>query len=127
MVFYEAPHRIKAALKDALEILGDREAVVARELTKLHEEFARGSLSQLIERFSSTDARGEMVLIISGEHTASASTQTLPDTQLRERIDELEREGIDAKAALKQAAKELGLKRDDAYRMMVNQKNRRSK
>ena len=129
LVFYEAPHRIKATLNDALEIFGEREALVARELTKLHEEFARGTLSELIERFSSNDARGEMVLIVSGQDAGnSASTsQTQPEVQLRDRIDELEREGVDVRAALKQAAKELGLKRDDAYRMMVNQKNRRSK
>ena len=128
LVFYEAPHRIKAALKDALEILGDRDAVVARELTKLHEEFARGTLSKLLERFVTMDARGELVLIISGQDADhSASTSQTPETQLHERIDRLEREGIDSRAALKQAAKELGLKRDDAYRMIVNQKNRRSK
>ena len=65
LIFYEAPHRIAATLKDALEILGEREAVVARELTKMHEEIARGRLSELAEKFSSSDkARGEMVLII---------------------------------------------------------------
>ena len=128
LVFYEAPHRIKAALKDALEILGDRDAVVARELTKLHEEFARGTLSKLLERFVTMDARGELVLIISGQDADhSASTSQTPETQLHERIDTLEQQGIDSRAALKQAAKELGLKRDDAYRMIVNQKNRRSK
>src|SRR5262249_44307380 len=69
LVFYEAPHRIKAALRDALEVLGNRKAVIARELTKLHEEFARGSLSELIDRFSKSEAaRGEMVLIISGHN-----------------------------------------------------------
>ncbi len=130
LVFYEAPHRIKATLKDAREVLGDREAVIARELTKLHEEFARGSLSELISRFSEIETpRGEFVVVISG-HTAKtvASTRTtsLVD-QLRELMNELEREGIDQKTSMKQAAKELGLKRDDAYRMLVNQKNRRTR
>ena len=61
----KAPHRIAATLKDAHEILGEREAVVARELTKMHEEIARGRLSELAARFSSAEnARGEMVLII---------------------------------------------------------------
>ena len=130
LVFYEAPHRIKATLKDAREVLGNRETVIARELTKLHEEFVRGSLSELIDRFSKSEAaRGEMVLIISGHKVDSPSS---PQTtsfaeQLSERIEELERNGLDAKTALKKAAKELGLKRDDAYRIMVDQKNRRSK
>lgn len=130
LVFYEAPHRIRATLKDAREILGDREAVIARELTKLHEEFARASLSELIGRFSEIEApRGELVLIISGQKAETlASTRTTSSAdQLRERMNELEREGIDQKTAMKKAAKELGLKRDDAYRMLVDHKNRRSR
>jgi len=129
LVFYEAPHRIKATLQEALEVLGNREAVIAREVTKLHEEFARGSLSQLIERLSSSEApRGEMVLIISGQAAELPSPSTTdPNVRLVERIEQLEGEGMDQKSALKQAAKELGVKRADAYRMMVNQKNRRSK
>ena len=130
LVFYEAPHRIKATLKDALELLGNRKAVIARELTKLHEEFARGSLSDLIGCFAKNEAaRGELVLIISGQSASPvAGLRTISvDEQLRERTNELEREGLDQKTALKRAAKELGLKRDDAYRMMIVQKNRRSK
>jgi 16S rRNA (cytidine1402-2'-O)-methyltransferase len=130
LVFYEAPHRIKATLKDAREVFGNREAVIARELTKLHEEFARGSLSELIERFSKPDrARGEIVLIVSGHKVDSPSSllTTSSEEQLSNRIKELEREGFGQKAALKKAAKELGLKRDDAYRILVNQKNRRSR
>jgi len=130
LVFYEAPHRIKATLKDAREVLGNRETVIARELTKLHEEFTRGSLSELIDRFSKSEAaRGEMVLIISGHKVDSLSSPrtTSFEGQLSERIEELERNGLDSKTALKKAAKELGLKRDDAYRIMVDQKNRRSK
>src|SRR5216684_8589358 len=65
LILYEAPHRIAATLRDAIDVLGDRDAAIGREITKLHEEFARGRLSQLAERFSG-DARGEMVLIISG-------------------------------------------------------------
>ena len=129
LVFYEAPHRIKATLQDALEVLGNREAVIAREVTKLHEEFARGSLSQLIERLSSSEApRGEMVLIISSQDAepSAFSRATSPEEQLSRRVDELEREGIDQKTILKRVAKEFGLKRDEAYRMMLNQKNRRN-
>lgn len=130
LVFYEAPHRIKATLKDALEVLGNRAAVIAREVTKLHEEFARGSLSELNGRFSEIEApRGELVVIISGQNaeTGTSPRTTSPVDQLRARMNELEREGIDQKTAMKKAAKELGLKRDNAYRMLVDQKNRRSR
>ncbi|SRR6266542_3197928 len=124
LIFYEGPHRIAATLKDAREILGEREAVVARELTKMHEEIVRGRLSELAERFSSTErARGEMVLIIDraviegegGKDEASASIAAL--------VTELENEGLDHRAALKKAARQLGLTRAEAYRRLVAEKN----
>ena len=132
LVFYEAPHRIAATLEDALEVLGNRPAAVARELTKIHEEIARGSLRELIQRFStgSLAARGEIVLVISGAAVDEASTtgETEPASRrLIERVSELEREGLEAKAALKKAARELGMKRAEAYRLLVAQKNRRNK
>jgi 16S rRNA (cytidine1402-2'-O)-methyltransferase len=129
LVFYEAPHRIAATLEDALDVLGNRQAAVARELTKIHEEIARGSLRELIQRFSAV-ARGEMVLVISGAAVdeASATGETEPASlRLIERVSELEREGVDAKSALKKAARELGMKRAEAYRVLVAQKNLRNK
>jgi 16S rRNA (cytidine1402-2'-O)-methyltransferase len=129
LAFYEAPHRIVAALKDAAEALGNRRAVVARELTKLHEEFVRGTLYDLVEQFSQAGtARGEMVLIISGEAVESspANQEQTNTERLVARVTELEREGLNSKDALKSAARELGIKRAEAYRMMTAQKNRRT-
>ncbi len=131
LVFYEAPHRIAATLRDALNVLGNREAAVARELTKLHEEIIRGNLDELARRFSAgAPARGEMVLLISGaretEFRAGVNVADTP-ARLTARVTELESEGVDAKVALKKAARELGLKRAEAYRLMVAQKKRRSK
>jgi len=133
LIFYEAPHRIVITLRAALDTLGNRDAAVARELTKIHEEIARGSLSTLMQRFSAdAHARGEMVLMISGARIVSGAiesaveAQSLPQTLFR-RVSELETEGLDAKAALKKAARELGLKRAEAYRLIVAQKNRRNK
>jgi len=128
LVFYEAPHRIAAALRDAVEVLGDRPAVIARELTKIHEEFLRGPLRELADKFRQQVGRGEMVLIIGtaqSDHAVPDST-TVAAT-LGERIRALEAEGADAKTALKKAARELGLKRDEAYRIRESQKNRRSR
>ncbi len=132
LIFYEAPHRIAATLRDAAEILGHRQAVVARELTKLHEQFARGRLDELAEGFSDgNQARGEIVLLIAGAQLANDLDQGLgavsTSQALAERVSQLEREGLNEKAALKKAARELGLKRDEAYRLMLAQKNRRSK
>jgi 16S rRNA (cytidine1402-2'-O)-methyltransferase len=120
MIFYEGPHRIAATLKDAHEILGEREAVVARELTKLHEEFARGRLSELATRFSTAEnARGEMVLmidrtVIAGEDSEGKLVQTI--TAL---VAQFEENGLDHRASLKKAARELGLSRDEAYRRLI--------
>jgi 16S rRNA (cytidine1402-2'-O)-methyltransferase len=130
LVFYEAPHRIAAALKEAAEVLGNRRAVVARELTKLHEEFVRGTLHELVERFSKAGpARGEMVLLISGEavENSPAKSEQTSTERLVELVNDLERAGLHAKDALKRAARELGIKRAEAYRMMLGQKNRRTK
>lgn len=130
LVFYEAPHRIAATLKDAAEVLGNRRAVVAREITKLHEEFARGTLNELVQQFSKAGtARGEMVLIISGEAEERSPANPEPTTteRLVERVKELEREGLNSKDALKRAARDLGIKRAEAYRMLLSQKNRRTK
>ncbi|HMH44863.1 MAG TPA: 16S rRNA (cytidine(1402)-2'-O)-methyltransferase [Pyrinomonadaceae bacterium] len=132
LIFYEAPHRIAATLRDAADILGNRHTVLAREITKLHEEFMRGRLVELAGHFSdSHKARGEIVLLIAGPESGSdidPGPETVPASQaLAERVSSLEREGLNEKTALKKAARELGLKRDEAYRLMLTQKNRRSK
>lgn len=125
LVFYEAPHRIAATLKDAREILGEREAVVARELTKLHEEFARGRLSELVERFSSPErARGEMVLVIDRAVIESADREEDLTGSVAALVATFESEGLDHRAALKKAARSLGLSRDEAYRRLVTERNR---
>jgi len=125
LIFYEGPHRIAATLKDAYEILGEREAVVARELTKMHEEIARGRLSELAGRFSSPEnARGEMVLIIDRTEIKSEAETDNSVTSLAELVANLENEGLDHRAALKKAARELGLSRDEAYRRLVAERSR---
>src|SRR5438105_13555441 len=136
LVFYEAPHRIAASLSDALEVLGNRKAAVARELTKIHEEILRGNLRELAKRFYQSPAtRGEIVLLISGagaEQSGSdaselASAAEVSSRALIARVRQLESEGLDSRAALKKAARELGLKRAEAYRLIVAHKNRRSR
>jgi 16S rRNA (cytidine1402-2'-O)-methyltransferase len=117
LIFYEAPHRLGGALRDAAEILGHRQAVVARELTKLHEEIARGSLLELAERYASEKVRGETVLVIDrGTGQAQADT---PTASVGDLVRSFESEGMDHRAALKKAARELGLSRDEAYRRLA--------
>jgi 16S rRNA (cytidine1402-2'-O)-methyltransferase len=122
LIFYEAPHRLASTLKDAYEILGEREAVVARELTKLHEEIKRGRLSELSSHFEDHDkARGEIVVLI--DRTVIAETTVTTESTIAALVDRFEQEGMDHRAALKKAARELGLSRAEAYRKLVATKN----
>jgi 16S rRNA (cytidine1402-2'-O)-methyltransferase len=125
LIFYEGPHRIAATLKDAQEILGEREAVVARELTKMHEEIVRGRLSDLAARFSSADsARGELVLIIDRALIEVEGEKDKAVASVAALVAELENGGLDHRAALKKAARELGLSRAEAYRRLVAERGR---
>ncbi len=124
LIFYEAPHRIAGALRDAYEVLGERSAVVARELTKLHEEIARGRLSELAKRFAAENARGEMVLIIDRDVIHGETQEEAKSANISNLVDEFESEGMDHRAALKKAARELGLSRDEAYRRLVAERGK---
>lgn len=122
LIFYEGPHRLAATLKDALEILGERNAVIARELTKLHEEIARGRLSDLAERFSTEPVRGEIVLLIDRYAIVGETTDEVETVNVSVLVSTFENEGMDHRAALKKAARELGLSRDEAYRRLVSER-----
>jgi 16S rRNA (cytidine1402-2'-O)-methyltransferase len=116
-VFYEAPHRIVEAMEDLVEILGpQRPVVVARELTKIHEEFLRGTAEHVLNELKSRpEVKGEIVLLIGraeGEATPVAPKQTIA-----QRVRELMKaESLDEKDALKRAAKERGIGKSEAYR-----------
>jgi len=117
LIFYEAPHRLPATLKDAYEILGEREAVVARELTKMHEEIRRGRLSELAAHYSSEEnIRGEIVVLIDRNIISDAKNKVASVAAL---VDQFEQDGLDHRAALKRAARELGLSRAEAYRRLL--------
>jgi len=121
LIFYEAPHRLAATLADAYEILGEREAVVARELTKLHEEIRRGLLSKLTADYTEkTDIRGEIVVLIDRNVIGAATPKTVSVAAL---VDQFEQDGLDHRAALKKAARELGLSRAEAYRKLLSEKS----
>lgn len=121
LIFYEAPHRLATTLADAYEILGEREAVVARELTKLHEEIRRGLLSKLAADYTEkTDIRGEIVVLIDRNVIGAAINQA---TSIATLVDQFERDGLDHRAALKKAARELGLSRAEAYRKLLSERS----
>lgn len=117
LLFYEAPHRLSASIGDCLAVLGDRKASVSRELTKLHEETVRGTLSFLFDHFQKTKIKGEIVIAIDRAGETSVSSQG--ETSIEEAVRAYELAGLDRKAALKKAAKDLGISKSEAYRMLL--------
>jgi len=116
-VFYEAPHRVLEALEDVIETMGSsRQVVVAREVTKLHEEFLRGTATEVLQTLKSRETvRGEITLLIG---KAEPSKFEKPSTMnARQRMEQIMAdEKIDEKAALKRVAKERGISKSDVYR-----------
>jgi 16S rRNA (cytidine1402-2'-O)-methyltransferase len=120
IILYEAPHRITECVADAREVLGNRTACIAREVTKLHEEFRRGKLSELFASLEERPAKGEITLLIGPEDPADARTPANSMQSLADRVEELIHQAkLDRKEALKLAAKERGLTRREAYDKMV--------
>ncbi len=119
-VFYEAPHRIVEALADVCEVLGEaRHVVVAREVTKIHEEFLRGRAGEVLENLKGRGAvKGEITLLIGkAEEDTGVGTGTPARPSVRQRVEQImAEEKIDEKAALKKVAKERGVSKSEAYR-----------
>jgi 16S rRNA (cytidine1402-2'-O)-methyltransferase len=123
-VVYEAPHRVAESMQDVVEILGaERPVVLARELTKMHEEFLRGTAAEVLARVQACELKGEITLLIGKgeEHEGAALKQNIT-----ERLAEIMREKrLDENAALKALAKEQGVSKSEAYREL--QRVRRKK
>ena len=121
-VFYEAPHRVMDALSDIVEVLGrDRQVVIAREVTKLHEEFLRGRAAEILEVLETRDAiKGEFTLLIGKAEPQERRVDTEPSqVSVRRRVEQIIMgEKIDQKAALKKVAKERGVSKSEIYREM---------
>ncbi len=117
-MFYEAPHRLIEALEDIVEILGgQRHVVIAREVTKLHEEFLRGHAAEILQTLKDRgDIKGEITLLI-GKMEATQLKAPATRVSVRDRINQLMvEEHLDEKTALKKVAKEMGISKSEAYR-----------
>ncbi len=117
-VFYEAPHRLLETLADVCEVLGEtRHVVVAREVTKLHEEFLRGRADQVLEQLKSRgEVKGEITLLIAKEDSSEPRAAS-PELSIAQRVKQImSEEQADEKAALKKVAKERGIGKSEAYR-----------
>ncbi len=123
LVFYEAPHRIIATLKNIREILGEREVVVARELTKIHEEFLRGKISEIIEKLRENRIRGEFTLIVEGNLQSEANDSLEKRTELAEPLDLKrllqEAEGKTLRAKLRNIAARTGKNTKEIYQLYL--------
>ncbi len=114
LVFFEAPHRIREALADIDEVLGARPVVLARELTKLHEQFLRGTASEL--RHTPIPAKGEFTVLIG---KAAAIERPAADIPAAQAIEERMRAGMDRMEAIKAVARERGLSKREVYRLTL--------
>jgi 16S rRNA (cytidine1402-2'-O)-methyltransferase len=119
MVFYETPHRLQESLDDVREILGDRRMVLAREVTKLHEEFLRGRISEVIGEVSRREIRGEMTLVIEGCSDSNAASEEA----LVEEIDKLKAEGMRIKEIAEIIGEKYGYSKREIYRLALGKKD----
>jgi len=114
LIFYEAPHRILEALEDIATVLGERQVVVARELTKLHEEVLRGTAAQIRATLGARDSiKGEFVVLI-----AKGMEPIVDDTPLEEAVDGLVQAGIARMDAIKTVARQRGLSKREVYKLV---------
>ena len=125
LVIYEAPHRILETLADVAAVWGDSaRVVVARELTKLHEELLRGTVKEVrLELAARERVRGEIVLLI--EATPSAQSTKLTGTLVQQLSQLIEAEGLDEKDALKRLARERGVSKSDLYRELQRERSKK--
>ena len=114
LIFYESPHRLTECLKSIMEVLGNRQVVIARELTKMFEEFIRGSASEVLDYLS--DVKGEVVLLVDGNHAAPTVDAWWEQLTLTEHVEHYLDEGLKPNAAIKQVATDLNRPRQAVYK-----------
>ena len=116
LIFYEAPHRLKDTLGDIRELLGNREAVLAREVSKIHEEFLRGPVSELVRALGGGDIRGEVTLIISG----ASGLPGVSEDRLKAEIHELKGKGLRVKEIAEVLGEKFGYPKKEIYRLALH-------
>jgi 16S rRNA (cytidine1402-2'-O)-methyltransferase len=115
LVFYEAPHRLKDSLNDIEAVLGDRAVVIARELTKIHEEFARGRIREIATQFADREVRGEVVIIVEGFTGESQASEVL----LRNEVLKLHASGMRVKEIAELLAEKYAFSKGQIYRIAL--------
>ena len=118
LVFYEAPHRLIASLLDLQQVLGDREIVVAREVSKVHEEFLRGTLSEIVAQLAEQTVKGEITLIVHG----SAEGTKVADAELQDEIGQLMAEGMRVKEIAEIIGERHRLSKREIYQLALRRR-----
>lgn len=114
-IFYESPYRVSDTLENMLAIYGDRQVVLVRELTKIYEEYQRGSISELLEYIAENPLKGECLLIVSGQDQAVLTEAAAEDLNPAELVSSLVEAGEKPNQAIKKVAKTYGLNRQEVY------------
>ena len=117
-IIYEAPHKLKNTLNDILNNLGDRNIVLARELTKIHEEFIRGKVSEIINKYNEADPKGEFIILIEGIKIKEENN--LNNLSLEEHYKYYENQGLDKKEIIKKIAKDRKVNKNEIYQKFIN-------
>jgi len=121
IILYEAPHKLMTTLKDLENILGNRQIVLAREITKIHEEFMRGNIKEIIQKAESL--KGEMILVIE-KNKKIENKDSFENLTLEEHYQFYEEQGIQKKEIIKKIAKDRGLSKNEIYQNFINKNNK---
>lgn len=119
MIFYEAPHKLLGTLSTICEVFGDRQVVLARELTKIHEEFIRGTVSEILEKIG--EPKGEFVVLVEGNTISQKDVvlQNLNELSLEEHYKYYEHKGFEKKEIIKKIAKDRKLNKNEVYKKFI--------
>lgn len=119
LILYEAPHKILNTLKDLNEVLGDRKVVLARELTKIHEEFIRGTITEILEKYK--EPRGEHIIIIEGNKIKKQDTQNdlLNAMTIEQHYNYYEKQGFSKNEIIKKIAKDRNVTKNEIYKKFI--------
>jgi len=119
LVFYEAPHRLNDTLSDMRQMLGEREIVVAREVSKVHEEFLRGKVSEVIDQLAGRDVKGEITIVVHG----SAGEAQVSEAQLTSEIKRLTDQKMGVKEISELLGERYGISKREVYRLALESKS----
>ena len=120
LILYEAPHKLKGTLEQIFETLGNRNIVLARELTKIHEEFIRGTVSEILDRIE--EIKGEFVILVEGNNISKKDLElnNLNSLSLEEHYNKYESQGLDKKEIIKRIAKDRNVNKNEIYQYFIN-------